>query len=52
MVRNALGAAFGDAAAGAALAAACIAGTKRAEELSVADFARLADALADARRAM
>ena len=49
MLRRALAAAFGDDAVGAALAASGIAGTKRAEQLSVADFARLADALADAR---
>ena len=52
MLRRALGSAFGDAAAGAALAASGIEGTKRAEQLSVADFARLADALAAHRDAM
>jgi len=52
MLRRALGSAFGDAAAGAALIASGIEGTKRAEELSVADFARLADALAAHRDAM
>ena len=46
MLRGALGARFGEEATGAAFAATGIAGTKRAEELSVADFARLADALA------
>ena len=46
MLRRALAARFGEAEASAALATAGIAGTKRAEELSVADFARLADALA------
>jgi 16S rRNA (adenine1518-N6/adenine1519-N6)-dimethyltransferase len=49
MLRGALGAAFGDAAVAAAFAASGIAGTRRAEELSVPEFARLADALADAR---
>jgi 16S rRNA (adenine1518-N6/adenine1519-N6)-dimethyltransferase len=48
MLRRALEPAFGQARANAALAAAGIAGTRRAEELSVADFARLANALADA----
>ncbi len=48
MLRRALAARFGEEVVGAALAASGIAGTKRAEELSVADFARLADALADA----
>jgi len=52
MLRRALGSAFGDAVAGAALAASGIEGTKRAEQLSVADFARLADALAAHRDAM
>ena len=47
MLRRALGAQFGEAAVTAALAASGIAGTQRAEQLSVADFARLADALAD-----
>ncbi len=47
MLRRALAARFGEAEAGAALATAGIAGTRRAEELSVADFARLSDALAD-----
>ncbi|HMC93569.1 MAG TPA: 16S rRNA (adenine(1518)-N(6)/adenine(1519)-N(6))-dimethyltransferase RsmA, partial [Polyangia bacterium] len=47
MLRRALAARFGEAEAGAALATAGVAGTKRAEELSVADFARLSDALAD-----
>ena len=51
MLRRALAAAFGEAAVAAALAASGIAGTHRAEELAVADFARLADALADARSA-
>ena len=46
MLRGALGARFGEEATTAAFAASGIAGTKRAEELSVADFARLADALA------
>jgi 16S rRNA (adenine1518-N6/adenine1519-N6)-dimethyltransferase len=49
MLRRSLATAFGDAPAAAALAASGVAGTRRAEELSVADFARLADALADAR---
>ena len=52
MLRRALGSAFGDVVAGAALAASGIDGTKRAEQLSVADFARLADALAAHRDAM
>jgi 16S rRNA (adenine1518-N6/adenine1519-N6)-dimethyltransferase len=47
MLRRALGDAFG-AATEAALAAAGVAGTRRAEELSVAEFAALADALAAA----
>jgi 16S rRNA (adenine1518-N6/adenine1519-N6)-dimethyltransferase len=51
MLRGALGAAFGDEAVAAAFAASGVAGTKRAEELSVAEFARLADALADVHRA-
>ncbi len=45
MLRRALGAGFGEPIAAAALEASGIAGTRRAEELSVADFARLADAL-------
>jgi 16S rRNA (adenine1518-N6/adenine1519-N6)-dimethyltransferase len=49
MLRRALEPAFGDVAVSAALAAAGIDETLRAERLSVADFARLADALADAR---
>jgi 16S rRNA (adenine1518-N6/adenine1519-N6)-dimethyltransferase len=51
MLRGALAAAFGDEAVAAALAASGIDGTKRAEQLSVADFARLANALAEARPA-
>jgi len=47
MLRGALAARFGDDAVSAAFAATGIAGTKRAEQLSVADFARLADALAN-----
>jgi 16S rRNA (adenine1518-N6/adenine1519-N6)-dimethyltransferase len=47
MLRRALAAGFGEARTTAALAASGIDGTRRAEELSVADFARLADALAD-----
>jgi 16S rRNA (adenine1518-N6/adenine1519-N6)-dimethyltransferase len=50
MLRRALEPAFGAEAAGLALAAAGIDGTLRAEQLSVADFARLADAL-ESRRA-
>ncbi|HXU03905.1 MAG TPA: rRNA adenine N-6-methyltransferase family protein, partial [Polyangia bacterium] len=46
MLRGALGAQFGEPAVTAAFAATGIAGTKRAEELSVAEFARLANALA------
>jgi len=45
MLRRAL-AGFGDQRTAAALAAAGLAGTERAEELSVAAFARLADAFA------
>jgi 16S rRNA (adenine1518-N6/adenine1519-N6)-dimethyltransferase len=48
MLRRALAAGFGEEAAAAALAASGIAGTKRAEELSVAEFARLADAFSAA----
>jgi 16S rRNA (adenine1518-N6/adenine1519-N6)-dimethyltransferase len=48
MLRRALEPAFGAVRAAAALAAAGIVGTRRAEELSVADFARLANALTDA----
>ena len=48
MLRRALGDGFGEEVASAALGASDIAGTKRAEELSVVDFARLADAFADA----
>ena len=47
MLRRALEPGFGGARAAAALAAAGIAGTRRAEELAVADFARLANALAE-----
>jgi 16S rRNA A1518/A1519 N6-dimethyltransferase RsmA/KsgA/DIM1 with predicted DNA glycosylase/AP lyase activity len=46
MLRRALEPGFG-ARAAAALEAAGIAGTRRAEELAVADFARLTNALAD-----
>jgi len=48
MLRGALGAQFGEAAVTAAFATSGIPGTKRAEQLSVAEFARLANALADA----
>jgi 16S rRNA (adenine1518-N6/adenine1519-N6)-dimethyltransferase len=48
MLRRALEPAFGGARAAAALAAAGIPGTLRAEQLAVADFARLANALTDA----
>jgi 16S rRNA (adenine1518-N6/adenine1519-N6)-dimethyltransferase len=48
MLRRALAAGFGEEISAAALAASGIAGTKRAEELSVAEFGRLADAFADA----
>jgi len=48
MLRRALEPGFGGARAAAALEAAGIAGTRRAEELAVADFARLANALAEA----
>jgi len=47
MLRGALGAAFGEEAVTAAFSATRIAGTKRAEELAVADFAALANALAE-----
>ena len=47
MLRGALSGQFGDDAVAAAFAASGIAGTERAEQLSVADFARLANALAD-----
>jgi 16S rRNA (adenine1518-N6/adenine1519-N6)-dimethyltransferase len=46
MLRRALAGRFGEERAAAALAASGIASTRRAEELSVAEFARLADALA------
>jgi 16S rRNA (adenine1518-N6/adenine1519-N6)-dimethyltransferase len=49
MLRRALEPAFGEAAVAQALAAAGIDETLRAERLSVADFARLANALGDAR---
>lgn len=49
MLRRALGAAFGPAPVAQALAAAGIAETRRAEELPVADLARLTDALEAAR---
>jgi 16S rRNA (adenine1518-N6/adenine1519-N6)-dimethyltransferase len=45
MLRGALAPAFGEAQARAALSAAGIDGTRRAESLSVPEFARLADAL-------
>jgi 16S rRNA (adenine1518-N6/adenine1519-N6)-dimethyltransferase len=48
MLRRALAAGFPESAVTAALAASGIAGTRRAEELAVADFARLADGLSDA----
>jgi 16S rRNA (adenine1518-N6/adenine1519-N6)-dimethyltransferase len=47
MLRRALEPGFGGARAAAALEAAGIAGTRRAEELAVADFARLANALVE-----
>jgi 16S rRNA (adenine1518-N6/adenine1519-N6)-dimethyltransferase len=46
MLRGALSGQFGDDAVAAAFAASGIAGTERAEQLSVADFARLTNALA------
>ncbi len=49
MLRRALGTAFGDDVAPAALAAAGILGTRRAEELSVPEFGRLADQLFERR---
>jgi 16S rRNA (adenine1518-N6/adenine1519-N6)-dimethyltransferase len=51
MLRRALAPSHDEAIIAAALAASGIDGTRRAEELSVADFARLADAFADARAA-
>lgn len=45
MLRRALGSAFGNRVAAAALAAAGVDGARRAETLEVADFARIADAL-------
>jgi 16S rRNA (adenine1518-N6/adenine1519-N6)-dimethyltransferase len=48
MLRRALVGRFGEPAVTSALAASGIEGTRRAEELSVAEFARLADALGDA----
>jgi 16S rRNA (adenine1518-N6/adenine1519-N6)-dimethyltransferase len=47
MLRRSLAGAFGEERAAAALAASGIEGTRRAEELSVADFARLADAFGE-----
>jgi 16S rRNA (adenine1518-N6/adenine1519-N6)-dimethyltransferase len=47
MLRRALAGGFGEARTTAALAASGIDGTRRAEELAVADFARLSDAFAD-----
>jgi 16S rRNA (adenine1518-N6/adenine1519-N6)-dimethyltransferase len=47
MLRGALGAAFGEEAVTAAFTSTGIAGTKRAEELAVADFAALANVLAE-----
>jgi 16S rRNA (adenine1518-N6/adenine1519-N6)-dimethyltransferase len=47
MLRRALAGGFDEAVLTAALTASGIAGTRRAEELSVADFARLANAIAD-----
>jgi 16S rRNA (adenine1518-N6/adenine1519-N6)-dimethyltransferase len=51
MLRGALSGQFGDDVLAAAFAASGIAGTERAEQLSVPDFARLANALADTRTA-
>lgn len=51
MLRGALAPAFGDERARAALEAAGVDGTRRAEELSVPEFARIADALAGGERA-
>ncbi len=48
MLRRALAGGYPEAIATAALAASGIEGTRRAETLSVADFARLSDALSDA----
>ena len=46
MLRRSLGDGFGDAVAAAAFAASGVEGTRRPEELTVGEFARLADALA------
>ena len=51
MLRRSLGDAFGDDVATAALAASGVAGTRRPEELSIAEFGRLADAVAATGRA-
>ena len=51
MLRGALSGQFGDDVLAAAFAASGIPGTERAEQLSVADFARLANAIADSRSA-
>lgn len=48
MLRRALAAGFGEETTTAALATSGVAGTRRAEELSVADFARLADGFSEA----
>ena len=48
MLRRSLGDAFGDARATAAFAASGIAGTRRPEELTVAEFGRLSDGFAEA----
>jgi 16S rRNA (adenine1518-N6/adenine1519-N6)-dimethyltransferase len=48
MLRGSLAHAFGAEAAAAALDGSGVAGTRRPEELTVAEFARLADALVDA----
>ena len=47
MLRRSLGDAFGDERAAAAFTASGIAGTRRPEELTVIEFGRLSDALAD-----
>ena len=49
MLRRSLGDAFGEPLAAAALAGSGIAATRRPEELTVAELARLADAVAVAR---
>jgi 16S rRNA (adenine1518-N6/adenine1519-N6)-dimethyltransferase len=51
MLRNALAAVFGEEGTATALARAAVDGTRRAEELTVTEFAQLADAFLDVTRA-